>query len=45
MDDTFMFSGGDLSDEFMGAFIEASRFQGGAMSATARGNLQNFLRF
>jgi hypothetical protein len=32
----------DLSDEFMGALIEASRFQGGAVSATAKGKFTEF---
>lgn len=37
--DKFMVDGSDLNDEFMGALIQKSRFQGGRMSMSAIGSL------
>jgi hypothetical protein len=41
-DGEFVLSGTDLNDEFMGALIDSSRFQGGEMSMTAKGALDDF---
>ncbi|TKB09284.1 AsmA-like C-terminal domain-containing protein [Desulforhopalus sp. IMCC35007] len=41
-DGTFLLNGTGLDDRFMGALIENSNFQGGAMSVTAKGDVDEF---
>ncbi len=40
--DTFLLESRDLNDEFMGALIKNSRFQGGRMSMVATGSFDDF---
>ncbi len=40
--DTFLLESKDLNDEFMGALIKNSRFQGGRMSMVSRGSFDDF---
>ncbi|MGI9536038.1 MAG: AsmA-like C-terminal domain-containing protein, partial [Desulfocapsaceae bacterium] len=40
--DTFLLESSDLNDEFMGALIKNSRFQGGRMSMVSKGSFDDF---
>jgi len=40
--DTFLLEGSDLNDEFMGAMIKNSRFQGGRMSMASMGSFEDY---